>query len=236
MTTVLVALVVMSNAGVIFGVVLEEKEFLRKIREFSKVHGVVALFSEARKRGLNNALSTAGVGFVILTVSLSSELLFGTWSEIASNNELGSLQSQNLQLELQIAPRRLSVERSAEIAAALTPSFEGKGVRLESYSLDLESQVLGKQIADALTLAHIDVDVALSRRASADPILFGVHVAGNNGALKDALADALFKAGIHTEEDTSAPADVETRAEFNAKPPMFKPDAIVFIGVKPLPR
>lgn len=65
------------------------------------------------------------------------------------DRETEQLRSNNLALEKQIQPRRLDSERMATIKKALSP-FADRKIQFESYALDLEAQILGRQIMQAL--------------------------------------------------------------------------------------
>jgi hypothetical protein len=150
----MLSLVAIANIGVILGVILEEKELLRKIDEFRRQRGLLGLFAYARQKGLRKSLSVAGVGFVILTVSLSLELLFQVSAEIESNNELGDLQGRNIELEKEVSPRTLTERQRVEIASHIKP-FSDVPVSLIVYPTDAEGRRLAAQLGDTLHNAGI---------------------------------------------------------------------------------
>jgi hypothetical protein len=75
-------------------------------------------------------------------------------------------------------------------------------VRVESYFLDSESAILGKQIVYGLSLAGIDPDDAIMNVTSTTgSFLFAVHVYGGDEKLTTALLTALDKADLLTSSD-----------------------------------
>jgi len=195
---------VITNVLVFYGVYLESERF-----------------SQAKK--------AAGWRLLVRSLALEAALAFFL---LVTDTTISNRQKEEIAvLEARIAPRRLAPDAMVSIANTLG-KFAGKGIRLESYNLDLEAQVLGIQIANVLESAQIETDQALSQRASDTGIIFGIHIFGENEELKNTLADAFYTAGIQTYEDKiiSLPGML-----FNSSPRMFKPDATIFIGVKPLP-
>ncbi|MGA3076506.1 MAG: hypothetical protein ABSG56_22795 [Bryobacteraceae bacterium] len=71
------------------------------------------------------------------------------------------LKGDNLKLEAQIAPRRLTREQEVKIADNCTrikDKFTGKRVRVVSYALDTEGFVFSEQIVSALRWSGMAVD------------------------------------------------------------------------------
>jgi hypothetical protein len=151
-----------------------------------------------------------------------------------ANKETEKLRDANLKLEAQVAPRRLTNDKMSEIARSLV-TFEGKTVRLESYVLDAEAAILGKQIGAALDAAKLKLDAALMTSQSGGSIALGVHVTGENADLVKALLQALSEAGLATSPDDPNPAvgGMKTIITMGGRRPI-PVDANVFVGVKPI--
>lgn len=195
---------VVTNILVFYGVYLEQERFSQ----------------EKRDRGWR-----------LLVSALALEAALGFFLLVTDTTISNRQKEEIAVLEARIAPRRLAPDAMVSIANALG-KFAGKGVRLESYNLDLEAQILGIQIATVLNSAHIETDQALSRRASDTNIVFGIHIFSENEELKNTLADVFYMAGMQIYEDKTP---LPTGMLFNNVSPRFKPDVIIFIGVKPLP-
>jgi hypothetical protein len=104
-------------------------------------------------------------------------------------------------------------------------------VRVESYFLDSESAILGKQIVYGLSLAGIDPDDAIMNVTSTTgSFLFAVHVYGGDEKLTTALLTALDKADLLTSSDP--PKGGSTG--FAMAHPEIIPAAVVFVGAKPI--
>lgn len=154
--------------------------------------------------------------------------------EDARRLELVTLKNANLVLEAKLQPRRIDDAKQSEIAKSLE-KFSGKVVKLESYVLDAEAAILGKQIGAALSAAKLRVDSGLMTRQTSGSIAFAVHVTGPNAALVKALLASLSKAGIETSPDDPNPpiGGVQTTITFGAIR-SAPADASVFVGIKPI--
>jgi hypothetical protein len=147
-----------------------------------------------------------------------------------ANSATEGLRAANLALEKQIQPRRLTRAQQVAIGTALE-SFAGKRVRVESYFLDSESAILGKQIVYALALAGIDPDDAIMNVTSTiESFLFAVHVSGGDEKLTTALLTALGNADLLT--SPNPPKGSWTG--FGVAHPEIIPAAVVFVGAKPV--
>jgi hypothetical protein len=143
--------------------------------------------------------------------------------------EAAILRAENLRLAVQIEPRRLGPARQTVIQTAMLP-FQGKTVRLESYALDVEGAVLGDQIRAAVSAPGVNVDPNLMTNTAADgQVTWGVHVTGTDSGLVSTLVSALRDAGIETFETPPARGGTSFNASLRAEP-----DALIFVGVKPL--
>jgi len=135
-----------------------------------------------------------------------------------------------VQLEERLAPRRLSPDQQATVTVALKP-FAGKTVRFDSYGLDAEAAVLGPQLQKALAEANINIDSGLMTRASGGSIALGVYVIGKDQDLVRALIIAFLAAKIATSPDDPSPGGF---VSFGNSMAATTPDAMVFVGVKPI--
>jgi hypothetical protein len=79
------------------------------------------------------------------------------------------IEAENMRLEAEVAPRRLTPEQQVALSTPLA-HLGGRTVRFESYGLDAEAAILGKQIEYAFSIAKINVDEALMTRASGGSI------------------------------------------------------------------
>jgi hypothetical protein len=147
-----------------------------------------------------------------------------------ANEATENLRAQNLSLTAQIAPRRLSKEQQVSIGKSLV-AFTGKRVRMESYGLDTESAIFGRQIGSALSLARIDLDDALMSKISGGAIVLGVHVTGDDKELVSALLAALSSAGVLTSPE---PFPTHLAGVTMGIRPTVAPAANVFVGIKPI--
>lgn len=135
-------------------------------------------------------------------------------------------------LEAKLAPRRLAEVQQQEIATSLI-QYAGKTVRLESYGLDAESAVLAFQIRGALQAARINVDGSgLMTRASGGSIALGVHVTGRDTNLVHAILAALSAEHVAVSPDEPFPQGGISFGTVVINP--TQPDAIVFVGIKPI--
>lgn len=146
--------------------------------------------------------------------------------------------SARVKLENKIAPRRVDLEQRKSIAAALI-SFRGRKVRLESYALDVEAAVFGKQLAAAFARGGLPPIQALLTRDGGGSVAFGIHVSGKDGDLVKAIVAALKGANLLVVEgDETARGGVVVRGGGAmigfGPPPAEVTDANVFIGVKPI--
>jgi hypothetical protein len=141
------------------------------------------------------------------------------------------IEAENVRLAAQIAPRRLTTEQQIALGRLLV-MLAGRTVRFESYGLDAESAILGKQVENAFSLAEAKVDEALMTRASGGQILFGIHVTSGDKPTIGLIVGALQSVGLAATDGTNSQQGVSVR--FNVTMPTVRPDAIVFVGVKPI--
>ena len=149
------------------------------------------------------------------------------------NKSTEELKAANLALEKQVEPRRLSADQMNEILAELIP-FAGKRVRFESYTQDVESAVLAKQLMLCFREAGLIVsEKGMMSIQTFGRVSLGIHVHGEQ-QFADALSIILKNRGGLVVEANSDPVTkgggVTMRTEADADPS----DATVFIGVKPI--
>jgi hypothetical protein len=139
--------------------------------------------------------------------------------------------AQIASLNAQIAPRRLQPDQQAAIAKGLE-TFAGKSVLIGSYLLDVEAAILGGQITEAIKAARISTNSEwLMSVQGGAPIALGVHVTGNDAPLVSALLKALGK--YHEVSPIEPFPNGFTSTNF-ARPIGIPPEAIVFVGIKPI--
>jgi hypothetical protein len=178
------------------------------------------------------------VGAFLVAIGVAAEFL-GDWIakpyeatiEESRKAEIVRLTNENLKLEAEIEPRRLTPDQQSDIAKELAP-FEGKTVTLSSYALDAESAVLAGQIRDALALAKMQPnDSNLMTVQAAGSIQLGIHISAKDEALAKALLSALGKhLAATTQQSPSRGGFVAYNFNFSAA----AADASIFVGVKPL--
>jgi hypothetical protein len=135
-------------------------------------------------------------------------------------------------LNAEVAPRRLQSDQQDAIGKELV-SFAGKSVFISSYVLDAEGAVLGFQITDALKKARLSTNSeGLMTIQSGGRIALGVHVTGKDDLLVKALLRALGRYQIVSPQEPMTGGFIT----LNAPPVVTPPDAVVFVGVKPIPQ
>jgi hypothetical protein len=181
------------------------------------------------------ALAFAAVSAVAVVVATQRVIKLTRVELEASRTLTEELRTKNLELEAQIAPRRLADTQQEEIAASLR-RFENKVVSLESYGLDAEGAVLGLQVQEALQKGGIRVTSSLMTRQSAGSIALGVQVGGKDEALIESLLAAFTRANIESSRETVPTGGVNFEIRAGALRSGVPADATVFVGVKPIKR
>src|SRR6185437_209162 len=137
-----------------------------------------------------------------------------------------------LQLEAQIAPRRLTAAQEKAIATACS-QFAGTMVRVVSYSTDVEAAVLSKQIVAALLAAGMKVEDDTLSFMPVGSVSLGVFVHGKDTALVNAMtvilqADGKLAVGAPNSSNLYSAGGISS--SFSADP-----DALtVLVGGKPI--
>lgn len=102
-----------------------------------------------------------------------------------------------IKIEKQLAPRTLRESEIEEISnelRSLAPNFSGRKIKVSSYILDAEGNVLALMINDIIFRSGIATETAIGRRLPIGLVDMGVKI---TGATKDSdfifkLADAIF--------------------------------------------
>jgi hypothetical protein len=153
-----------------------------------------------------------------------------------SDERIAELKKTNLDLEAQIQPRRLSPEQQSAIADTLRP-FKGAKVDVISYALDAEASGLARQIKSSLETAGIEGIDKISGVLQMSHFMSAVIVTGAHRPLVIALQQSLAKIGN---------LQLAPERDFNERAPWIDTgdhppsedvpvNAVVFIGIKPIP-
>jgi hypothetical protein len=144
----------------------------------SKADGLIQTFNDNEL-----AATETQVGNVNLVVALANERA-GQFEDDAAK-----LKTENLQLEAEIAPRRLTDGQEKQLSQL--SAFAGDVIEIKSYTNDTESAVLGYQIALDLLRSGIQVTNNLLTMESTQSINFGISVTGPNKELVERLSRIL---------------------------------------------
>ena len=174
---------------------------------------------ETGKRWLANALAWEFAFAMAL-------LVVDTVGSIRQKYEIAALNAQ-------IAPRRLLPDQIDEIGKSLS-EFGSKSVDIASYALDVEGALLGFQVVEAFKKAHFSTNGGwLMAVQGGGPIALGIHVAGKDTHLVEAIIKAVGKYQVTVAHDPFSNGFITTGP--NAAHPIGPPpDATIFVGVKPL--
>jgi hypothetical protein len=127
--------------------------------------------------------------------------------EFASVNELEAaklrkdaegLKADNLKLEAQIAPRRLDLEQERQITEhckGFKSLFEGKRIKLVSYTLDTEAFVFAEQIVGALRASGMTVDDDAMTVTPMGNFTMEIAIFGTDSELAKKIAVAIGSSG-----------------------------------------
>jgi hypothetical protein len=150
-----------------------------------------------------------------------------------ANRKAEEERTERLKLEAQIQPRSLTLEQQEAIGTALR-QFAGHRVDVISYALDVESVSVGRQILAALRLAMIVPGDSIASQSVAGTISTGVHVAGANAPLANAIRDALGRFG-NLSPGPIIRSGGGGMVGMSAGPPPGPPaEASIFVGIKPI--
>lgn len=143
-----------------------------------------------------------------------------------ANEHAAQLESENLKLEAQIQPRRLTTDDIAKLKAAVTP-FSNRQISVWSYGLDLEGRFLATQILSALNEAHVPTVDSIGHMLSSVVPRIGVIVTGPD----DEPIAALLKA-LERLSPVRGPLPGGFTTYGPGQPPIVP--AEIFVGIKPI--
>jgi hypothetical protein len=150
-----------------------------------------------------------------------------------ARHETESMRTANLKLEKEIAPRRLSRDQVSALGKLLEP-FKGEKIRLESYALDAEGEVLASQIRDGLRSVLV-IDDWVGSEEAGNGFAKGINVTGTNAALVTALAGAFKKVGLEGISTVPLPPPQTVLMALEKSRSKEKDvAAVVIVGVKPI--
>lgn len=143
---------------------------------------------------------------------------------------------QRLKLEAKVAPRQLTKMQQESIGVECK-LFSGSRVTVLSYAMDIEGGVLGKQILLALGAAGIETEDGTASQMPVGFFVTGIKISGPDELLVRRLKNSLHTTGalwLATEGENSglpvAPGVMIQRATSDRHN-----DAVILVGVKPLP-
>jgi hypothetical protein len=180
------------------------------------------------------------ISAAISLIGAMMTLVFSAWAgwdnvkaQQQGEERIEALRQDNLKLEAQIAPRRLSDEDAKKITEQLR-QFSGRTVRVVSYTGDAESAILAFQIAHCVSLASLKLDDELLSVQPFRNLAMGIFIDGTNRALRAAIFRALQAAGMHPIMGDPK-MGVDSFAMTSAGVDLAKPEDVdVFVGVKPI--
>ena len=146
-----------------------------------------------------------------------------------ANRAAQEAQKETVRLEAQIQPRRLTTAQQ-NILSFRCAHFIGKKVAVETYSLDVESVILARQIMSALRNIGIVVEDNSMSIIPARGLSLGIHVYGRDKGLVNVLVIAFRSLNLAAVANASPPNEAIMRSGGNG-------DAAVtiLVGVKPPP-
>jgi len=175
------------------------------------------------------------IGKTLLIRSLALEAFFAaalfvvdTIAGIGQKIEITQLEASNLQLEIQIQPRRLA----AALKAAVKP-FPNRQISVWSYGVDIEGRLLASQILSALNDAHVPIVDSIGHMVSSTTARIGVIITGPDDELVGALLAAL-KPLSPTKGSLNNPGSYsKSGIDMLYGGPNIVP-AEIFVGIKPI--
>jgi hypothetical protein len=148
--------------------------------------------------------------------------------------KIQGLEADNLKLEEQIEPRRLTKEQKIKIAdncSHFKDLFNGKRVRVVSYSFDVEGFVFAEQIVSSLRSSGMTVDDDTRSITPVGTLIMGINVFGSDSKLAKEIAEAIGSSGSliavsFVETDPTAGA---IKFEYGSP----APQSTILVGLKP---
>jgi hypothetical protein len=143
------------------------------------------------------------------------------------------LKSENLKLEVAIAPRRLTARQ--ETALSGLSKFANRSIGIKSYSSDTEGLILATQILDALVKAKLSIEDNRLTMQPAGSVSFGISVSGPDTELVKELERILSLDGNLTASSVVAwKSGFSTSVSFGQVRSATPPVAVITVGVKPI--
>jgi hypothetical protein len=195
------------------------------------------IWSEIKDVGLRNLKHVwAKIGFLLLVVGLLLELFFQTKIESAdealkreSNQMVEMLRTDNLRLEQQIQPRRLTPEQEKSLAS-LFAKFPGRTVHVSSYMQDVEGALFGEQILRAAADAGLPKDDKRMRINTFGTVVVGLSVTGTETPMVEGATVLLGSFKLVSVTNQPMQGNFMNVQEEEASFPLK-----IFIGAKPFP-
>ncbi len=214
-----------ASSAVIVGVILEEIEKTAKAIRLLFTEGLKPLLAAVRKKSVSDLISY--IGFIILVVGLSVELLAQTYVEVASNSELARANARS-------APRDITNSVTADLSR-YADRVSIVGISVASYIGDEEAGRLGAEIILRLEAVHFLVANNTLTFPAGPPARFGIAVSGFDHSLIEALVRWLNASNLHAYSGDPP----EVAGFFPAGGQRFRDPsmlhATIFIFSKPLP-
>lgn len=151
-----------------------------------------------------------------------------------ANLKAESERLDRLKLEKQLAPRRLDGDQMTALSKAFAP-LKGKLVRVASYSMDIESEIVAMQIKGSLETAGATVLNDISAEVPTGNIEIGVIVAGSDFGLRRTVGFSLGDA-IRQDVEERPLNDIPYGPMHFTRPsnPSGSPVVTIFVGRKSL--
>jgi hypothetical protein len=166
-------------------------------------------------------------GWKLLLACLGADTLL-TILIFAADGGISHIQrAEIISLNTRIAPRSLTTEQQKTLAESFA-KFPGKMVSVSSYMMDIEGDLLGKQILHAVSLAKLPEDDARMRVSSFGSVMVGIAVTGTDSDFVAAATATFVSLGLTSvshEPSNNFMDSIYEQKSFPLK---------IFIGAKPL--
>lgn len=146
--------------------------------------------------------------------------------------DTAQLRANNLALEKEIAPRRLTQEYKEELIKIFVAN-DGKSIALSSYAMDLEAAALGEQFMQVGKWTNFPIEDRRMSVSSMGHIMWGISVTGSDAGFVSALIKCLNLAGLSAVNQPPPPS-TGFAIVVQGAPGSPPSSAQIFIGVKPL--
>lgn len=192
----------------------------------------IGILKESKEWGTGPILVLIGV--IIEPIFTLGLFVYDESISRAQKAEIARLEVANTQLEAQIQPRRLTPEQQKAISNGLAP-FSGHNVTVRSFSFDTDGIILAQQIQNALKpWIPVTNSIGSIVPIGNTSLTQGVSVTGSNSEFISALTTVLRDKG-HLVVNNDPPMYGRGTMAFGA---ISSPssEALIFVGVKPLPK